>query len=185
VHKLIPNLVICCLAGNFALAPIRADVHGGEAHTMPAGPDARRPPSDRPADVPAAGLDSAGPSSATADTNESPGGLQSLEELTALSAALVEKAGSGATPAHEFRLEARLYRELLRRAMLSNRERPENEQLPQPILLEMVRMSALLHSAADCKTGRVITCPVDLLLQLEAQQARITEGQKTIDTTVK
>jgi hypothetical protein len=42
------------------------------------------------------------------------GGLQRLEELNLLSGALVEKAGSGSTPAHEFRIEARMYRELLR-----------------------------------------------------------------------
>ena len=102
--------------------------------------------------------------------------LQRLEELNALSAALVEKAGSGSTPAHEFRIEARMYRELLRQTMLQDRERRPNDQLPQPLLLDMVRMSALLHSAADCKTGFVITCPVDLMLQLRSQQTSVTQG---------
>ena len=96
--------------------------------------------------------------------------------LNLLSEALVAKAGSGSTPAHEFRIEARMYRELLRQTMLSDRERPVNAQMPQPLLLDMVRMSALLHSAADCKTGFVITCPADLMLQLKSQQAKVTQG---------
>lgn len=105
-------------------------------------------------------------------------GLEQLEELGLLSAALVEKAGSGSSPAHEFRIQARMYRELLRQTMLSDREKPSQEQLPQDLLLDMVRMSALLHSAADCKTGFVITCPADLMLQLKSQQAKVDQGLK-------
>lgn len=108
--------------------------------------------------------------------------LEQLEELNTLSAALVEKAGSGSTPAHEFRVEARMYRELLRQTMLHDRKRQQNERLPQPLLLDMVRMSALLHSAADCKTGFVITCPVDLMLQLRSQQAQVDQGLVTART---
>lgn len=93
-----------------------------------------------------------------------------------LSQGLVDKAGSGATPAHNFRVETRMYRELLRQIMLADRQRPTVEQLPQDLLLEMVRMSALLHAAADCKTGRVIVCPADLMLQLKAQQARVSQA---------
>lgn len=107
-----------------------------------------------------------------------PGGLERLAELGLLSAALVDKAESGSSPAHDFRLQARMYRELLRQAMLGDRDLPQQEQLPQELLLEMVRMSALLHSAADCKTGFVITCPADLMLQLKAQQARVDQGLK-------
>ena len=69
-----------------------------------------------------------------------------------------------------------MYRELLRQVMLNNRDRAESEQLPQPLLLDMVRMSALLHSAADCKTGLVIVCPTDLMQQLRSQQARVAQG---------
>ena len=105
-------------------------------------------------------------------------GIEQLEELGLLSAALVEKAGSGSSPAHEFRIQARMYRELLRQAMLSDSEKSPREQLPQDLLLEMVRMSALLHSAADCKTGFVITCPADLMLQLKSQQGRVDQGLK-------
>jgi hypothetical protein len=73
-----------------------------------------------------------------------------------------------------------MYRELLRQTMLSNRALHASNQLPQPLLLDMVRMSALLHSAADCKTGFVITCPADLMLQLKSQQSRVTQGLKMI-----
>ena len=69
-----------------------------------------------------------------------------------------------------------MYREMLRQVMLDNRDLGASEQLPQPLLVDMVRMSALLHSAADCKTGRVIVCPTDLMLQLRSQQARVTQG---------
>jgi hypothetical protein len=96
---------------------------------------------------------------------------------------LVAKAESGSAPAHEFRVEARMYRELLRQVMLSDRELPAREQLSQPLLLDMVRMSALLHAAADCKTGFVITCPADLMLQLKSQQAKITQGLKMSEMT--
>lgn len=105
-----------------------------------------------------------------------PDGLQRLEELTLLSEALIAKAASGAAAAHEFRIEARMYRELLRQTMRSDRERAAEQRLPQQLLLDMVRMSALLHSAADCKTGFVITCPPDLMLQLKSQQSRISQG---------
>jgi len=103
-----------------------------------------------------------------------------LENLNLLSEGLVVKAGSGSSPAHEFRIEARMYRELLRQTMLGNRAQPAREQLPQHLLLDMVRMSALLHSAADCKTGFVITCPADLMLQLKSQQSRVTQGLKML-----
>lgn len=104
------------------------------------------------------------------------GGLERLETLNLLSEELVERAGSGSAPAHEFRIEARMYRELLRKVVLDNRDRVLDEQLPQPTLLDMVRMSALLHSAAECKTGRVIVCPTDLMQQLRSQQSRVTQG---------
>jgi hypothetical protein len=106
--------------------------------------------------------------------------LERLENLNLLSEELVARAGSGSSPAHEFRIEARMYRELLRQAMLDNRGRPADKQLPQPLLLDMVRMSALLHSAADCKTGFVIVCPADLMQQLRSQQARVNQGLKML-----
>ena len=102
-----------------------------------------------------------------------PPGFQRVEELNALSGALVEKAATGSSPAHTFRVQARMYRELLRRLMLDNRSLAPDAQLPDDLLLEMVRMSALLHSAAECKTGFVIVCPVDLMRRLEAQQGEV------------
>jgi hypothetical protein len=118
------------------------------------------------------------PGSAGKRGSENPAiaGVERLEDLNLLSDGLVAKAGSGSAPAHEFRLEARMYREMLRQVMLDNRDRGASEQLPQPLLVDMVRMSALLHSAADCKTGRVIVCPTDLMQQLRSQQARVTQG---------
>ncbi len=107
---------------------------------------------------------------------KAPGGLERLKELNLLSEALVEKAESGSTPAHEFRVEARMYRELLRQVMLSNRSQSTSDQLPRNLLMDMVRMSALLHAAADCKTGFVIICPADLMLQLKSQQSSVTQG---------
>ena len=102
--------------------------------------------------------------------------LERLENINLLSEGLIARAGSGSAPAHEFRIEAHMYRELLRQVMLDNRDRAISEQLPQPMLLDMVRMSALLHSAADCKTGRVIVCPTDLMQQLRSQLSRVTQG---------
>ena len=176
MHKLILNVVACSLAGNLCLALTGAEAHGGVADSVGAEPNTHRLPSDDPGSSPAAVLERPQHSGATTNTSKAPTGLQRLEELNLLSEALVEKAGSGAAPAHQFRIEARMYRELLRQTMLSDRERPVKEQLPQPLLLDMVRMSALLHSAADCKTGFVITCPADLMLQLKSQQAKITQG---------
>jgi hypothetical protein len=117
----------------------------------------------------------------TVDSRDAGGeSLERLENLNLLSEELVARASTGSSPAHEFRLEARMYRELLRQAMLDNRARPTSEQLPQPLLLDMVRMSALLHSAADCKTGFVIVCPADLMQQLRSQQSRVTQGLKML-----
>jgi hypothetical protein len=96
-----------------------------------------------------------------------------LGELQQLSAALIERAASGGSPAHQFRIETRIYRELLRRMTLDDRAQPATVRLPQTLLLDMVRMSALLHAAADCKTGLVITCPPNLMRELRSQQSRV------------
>lgn len=100
--------------------------------------------------------------------------FERLKTLNLLSEGLVEKAGSGSSPANEFRVEARLYRELLRQLMLENRAASPAGKVPETLLLEMVRMSALLHAAADCKTGKYITCPPDLMVQLKSQQAALS-----------
>ena len=150
----VPALAVDARAGNLAIAdndPIRAVSTEVEV-----------------------GANNAEDTDASAAT-QAPGELQRLEELNLLSTALVAKAGSGSSPAHEFRIEARMYRELLRQTMLDDRAQSTSNQLPQLLLLDMVRMSALLHSAADCKTGFVITCPADLMLQLKSQQSRVTQ----------
>ena len=114
-----------------------------------------------------------------------PGDMERLERLNLLSEALVEKAGSGSASAYEFRLETRMYRELLRQAMLNNHSKPTGDQLPQQLLLDMVRLSALLHAAAACKTGLVIVCPADLIRQLRSQQSRVTQALEMTETTYK
>jgi hypothetical protein len=103
--------------------------------------------------------------------------LAKAEELNTISAKLVQAARSGKTDASSFRIEATLYREHLRTLMLDNRNIAEGkERIPQDILVEMVRMSALLHSAAECKTGRYIVCPPELMTQLTSQQQRVSKG---------
>ncbi len=169
-------MVACSLVGSLCLALTAAEGHGGVADSIAAESHTSRLPSDEPGSGPAAVRERPEHSGVTTNTTKAPAGLHRLEELNLLSEALVAKAGSGSTPAHEFRIDARMYRELLRQTMLSDRERPVKAQLPQPLLLDMVRMSALLHSAAECKTGFVITCPADLMLQLKSQQAKVTQG---------
>jgi hypothetical protein len=116
---------------------------------------------------------------ATAGTAQAPSGaaaveVNSLADLNLLSAGLIENAASGRSPAHEFRMQSTLYRERLRRLMLEQRDQPAAQRLPESALLEMVRMSALLHAAAACRTGSVITCPADLMLRMRAQQQVVT-----------
>lgn len=124
---------------------------------------------------------------ATADPTEQSvtddSAVERVIELNQLSAALVGKAARGDTPAHEFRIQARIYRELLRKLSLDDRELPGDERLPQDLLLNMVRMSALLHSAADCKTGLVITCPAELVLQLRSQQREVEQALEMVRLT--
>lgn len=149
-------------AGASPAAPSRG---GDSASAGPAGPKR-----GEPAGTPGAALPSAADARVTGSA-----GPERLDELALFSQALVAKAGSGSAPAHEFRIEARMYRELLRRTMLDSRERPRNLRPPRELLLHMTRMSALLHAAADCKTGFVITCPADLMIQLRSQQERIEQ----------
>lgn len=106
--------------------------------------------------------------------------LGRLRTLHLLSAGLVEQASTGRAPANDFQLQARIYREQLRQTMLVNDKLVPSQQLPADLLMGMVRMSALLHAAADCKSGLVIICPPDLLRQLRAQQARVGDSLKTI-----
>ncbi len=97
--------------------------------------------------------------------------LDEAAGLNEVSDRLVKAARSAQAEASPFRIDVTLYRESLRELMLSNREIEQDEKrIPQHMLVNMVRMSALLHSAAECKTGRYIVCPPELMKQLEAQQ---------------
>ena len=93
-----------------------------------------------------------------------------LLELNALSRSLVERARSGRADATQFRIDATLYRESLRRLMLASDGTDATSAEDNALHVHMVRMAALLHAAAECKTGRYITCPPDLMRQLDAQQ---------------
>ena len=102
--------------------------------------------------------------------------LPTLMELGEDSAGLVAKARSAQAKATQFRIDVTIYRESLRSLMLSNREIDQGkDRIPQHILVNMVRMSALLHSAAECKTGRYIVCPPELMSQLTSQQQLLSE----------
>ena len=90
--------------------------------------------------------------------------------LVVLAANLVEQAGSGQTQATAFRIDVAYYRETLRDLVKDNDQVPDGERLSKPLLLDMVRMTALLQSAAQCQTGRYIVCPPDLMTQLRRQQ---------------
>jgi hypothetical protein len=103
-----------------------------------------------------------------------------LLELNGLGQGLVAKAATGRTPAHEFRIEAVMYREFLRRLMIDDRAIAHGDRISDDLLVDMVRMSALIHSAAECKTGLVVTCPADLMLQLRAQQRKIDQELKLL-----
>ncbi|WP_455366331.1 hypothetical protein [Kaarinaea lacus] len=109
--------------------------------------------------------------------------LARLRNLHLLADGLIARASSGRAPAQEFQLQARIYREQLRQTMLANNELVSSQQLPKDLLLDMVRMSALLYAAADCKSGLVIVCPPDLLRQLHVQQASVKTSLKTFTAT--
>ena len=92
-----------------------------------------------------------------------------INELKRLSADLIARAESGASNATQFRIDVAYYRETLRAIMLRSQTRG-TQAIAQPTLLALVRMTALLQSAAACDTGRFIVCPPDLIRQLRAQQ---------------
>ena len=100
--------------------------------------------------------------------------VDSLASLITSSRTLVAQAAAGNTNASDFRIKATLFRESLRSFMI---EREKNDHtsatLSQNDLINLVRMSALLQSAADCKTGRYIVCPPELMQQLRSQQTRL------------
>lgn len=95
-----------------------------------------------------------------------------LVSLIASSQKLVNEAATGSTHATTFRINATLFRESLRSFMLAREKNSTgSDRLSNTDLLNLVRMSALIQSAADCKTGRYIVCPPELMQQLRSQQA--------------
>lgn len=97
--------------------------------------------------------------------------LERSRALAALSARLVEQAQSGQAHASAYRIDVAHYRESLRDLAREDGAHPEPTRLPRVLLLDMVRMAALLQSAAQCQTGRYIVCPPDLMARLYRQQA--------------
>lgn len=102
--------------------------------------------------------------------------LTKLDELTEVSASLVREARSAQAKSTPFRIGVTLYRESLRSLMLDNQKINDNRlRIPQNTLINMVRMSALLSSAAECKTGRYIVCPAELMIKLTSQQQLLSK----------
>ncbi len=111
-----------------------------------------------------------------ADNTGQQSSLARLEELTGVSSRLVQEARSAQAKATPFRIDVTLYRESLRALMLDNQKVGDaKDRIPQNMLINMVRMSALLSSAAECKTGRYIVCPVELMRTLTSQQQLISK----------
>ena len=106
-------------------------------------------------------------------------GLPAIERVRALVSfadRLVEAAYSGKALASTYRIDVTYYRESLRDLVKDNDVLPAAERLPRGLVMDMVRMAALLQSAAQCQTGRYIVCPPDLMSQLQRQQALLEQG---------
>ncbi len=106
-----------------------------------------------------------------ADNTETQSLAARFDELNRESARLVKDARSSQAKSSDFRIGVTLYRESLRSLMLDSEEAgDEKDRVPQIMLVNMVRMSALLSSAAECRTGRYIVCPIELMTRLSSQQ---------------
>ncbi len=106
-----------------------------------------------------------------ADNTETQSLAARLDELNRESARLVKDARSSQAKSSDFRIGVTLYRESLRSMMLDSEQADDvNDRVPQIMLVNMVRMSALLSSAAECRTGRYIVCPIELMTRLSSQQ---------------
>lgn len=106
----------------------------------------------------------------------------SREKLTALNRTsddLVQKLKNSKMDAANFRIRVVLYRESLRKLMLADQHATAAEQLPRPVLMELVRMAALLQAAANCETGRYLVCPADLMERLLLQQKTVADSGNT------
>lgn len=99
-----------------------------------------------------------------------------VHALGTLAAQLVDLAASAKAQATAFRIDVAHYRESLRDLVREDDQRPAAERLPRPLVLDMVRMAALLQSAAECQTGRYIVCPPDLMMRLRRQRTLLEQG---------
>ncbi len=125
------------------------------------------------------------PAASAAENTGQPPLLEKLEALAGVSAGLVREARSAQAKATPFRIAVTLYKERLRTLMLDNRKiSDEKNRIPQGILVNMVRMSALLYSAAECKTGRYIVCPPELMRKLTSQQQLLSKDIDTFKVTL-
>lgn len=97
----------------------------------------------------------------------------SISSLVSMADRLVQEAISSNANASTFRIDATLYRESLRSLMINAEKTTTNSPQSKAMFMELVRMSALIQSAAACKTGRYIVCPIELRQQLLAQQQRL------------
>ena len=95
-----------------------------------------------------------------------------LIELNKLSRQLISEVKTGTANATEFRTHVVFYRESLRDLMLAD-ENNTQHRIANSLLMQMVQMAALLQSAAECQTGRYITCPANLLTELDRQQQQL------------
>jgi len=95
-----------------------------------------------------------------------------LQQLNKLSQRLISELKAGTAEAMSFRTDVVYYRETLRGIMLKNEKLQHDAK---SLLTEMVRMAAYLQSAADCQTGRYISCPANLMRNLEEQQKYLDE----------
>jgi hypothetical protein len=112
-------------------------------------------------------------------TASAPSSRDKLAALKTTSGDLVEKLKTGKVDAANFRIQVVLYRESLRDLMLADQHAAAAEQLPRPVLMELVRMAALLQAAANCETGRYLVCPADLMDRLRLQQKTVASAVDT------
>jgi len=121
------------------------------------------------------------PQQAAIDTTLPP--LERGKALAGFAAGLVRQAESGKAHATSFRIDVAYYRETLRDLVKDNEQHRDSAPLPKPLIMDMVRMAALLQSAAQCQTGRYIVCPPDLMTQLHRQQDLIERGIVALGAT--
>lgn len=102
-----------------------------------------------------------------------PSARERMAALAGTADGLVQSLKNPQVQASNFRIQVALYRESLRELMLADQQAAAPARLPRPALMELVRMAALLQSAANCETGRYLACPADLMERLVQQQKTV------------